>query len=154
MLTSNPGLQNLLVTYAVCTVLLVLTVKFSNFYGANMDEHPPEDAVLGKQPPVPADIKRRGRIIANNLENIPVDLALFWAGYVSVLTQSLGGGGKEEALALNVLLPVYTTARLAYVAAYARGAQPARTIVFAIATTRAISATGVLLSSASKAYAL
>ena len=154
MLSSNPGLQNLLVTYAVCTVLLVLTVKFSNFYGANMDEHPPEDVVLGKQPPVPADIKRRGRIIANNLENIPVDLALFWAGYVSVLTQSLGGGGKDEALALNVLLPVYTAARLAYVAAYARGVQPARTIVFAIATTSAISAAGVLLSSASKAYAL
>jgi hypothetical protein len=44
---------------------------------------------------VPDDIKRRTRIIMNNLENVPVDLALFWAAFVSVLAQSLAGGGKR-----------------------------------------------------------
>jgi len=136
------------------SVVLFFTAKFSNFYGANMDEHPPEDVVLGKQPPVPDDIKRRSRIIMNNLENLPVDLALFWAAFISVLAQSLGGGGKEEALALNVLLPVYTAARVGFVAFYARGVQPARTIAFALATASALAAAGVLLSSASKAFSL
>jgi hypothetical protein len=154
MLTSNANLQNLLVVYSVCTSVLFLLVKFSNFFGANMEDHPPEDVVLGKQPPVPADIKRRMRIIMNNLENTPIELALFWAGYVAVLTQSLGGGGREEALALTVLLPVYTAARVGFVATYALALQPARTICFVLATTCALAAAGVLLSAASKAYAL
>ena len=154
LLALNPNLPNLLVTYGVCTVTLFFTVKFSNFYGANMDDHPPEDAVLGKQPPVPADIKRRMRIITNNLENVPTELALFWAAFIAVLTQSLAAGGKEEALALNVLLPLYTAARAAFVAAYARSVQPARTIAFVVATSSAVAAAGVLLSSAAKAYAL
>lgn len=71
-----------------------------------------------------------------------------------MLTQSLGGGGAQEALALNVLFPIYTASRIAFVAAYARGVQPARTIVFALATFCALAAAGVLLASAAKAYAL
>ena len=119
-----------------------------------MDEHPPEDAVLGKQPPVPADIKRRMRLIMNNLENVPLELALFWAAYVAVLTQSLGGGGREEALALSVLLPLYTAGRVGFVACYALALQPARTLFFVLATTCAVAAAGVLLSAAGKAYTL
>jgi len=138
----------------VCTVALFLSAKFANFYGANIDEHPAEDVVLGKQPPVPADIKRRMRIIMNTVENVPIELSLFWAAFISVLTQSLGGGGAQEALALNVLFPIYTASRIAFVAAYARGLQPARTIVFALATFCALAAAGVLLASAAKAYAL
>ena len=155
MLTLNSNLPNLLVVYAVCTVATFFAVKFSNFFGANTDEHPPEDTVvLGKLPPVPADIKRRMRIIMNNLENVPIELALFWAGFVSVLAQSLGGGGKDEALALTVLMTVYTAARIGFVATYALSLQPARTICFATASACAVAAAGVLLSSASKAYSL
>lgn len=154
----NSNLPNLLVTYAVCTVVLHGTQKFANFYSANFDDHPPEDVVLGKQPPVPDDIKRRNRIMMNSLENVPVDLALFWAAFVSVLAQSIAGGGKdvgkEEALALNVLLPVYAAARVGFVVCYARGIQPARSIAFVLATASALAAAGVLLSSASKAFAL
>jgi len=147
----NSALPNLLVTYAVCTVVLFFVVKVCNFYGANMDDHPPEDALLGTQPPVPDDIKRRMRLIMNNLENAPMDLALFWAAFISVLVQS-SSGGKEEALALNVLLPIYTAGRLVYAVAYARGLQPLRTICFATSTSCTVAAAGVLLSSASKAY--
>ncbi len=68
------AISKMLVAYAACTVTLFITVKFSNFYGANMNEHPPEDSVLGKQPPVPADIARRP---LNNLENVGFDLTLF-----------------------------------------------------------------------------
>ena len=32
----NSALPNLLVTYAVCTVVLFFVVKVCNFYGANM----------------------------------------------------------------------------------------------------------------------
>jgi uncharacterized MAPEG superfamily protein len=147
----NSALPNLLVTYAVCTVVLFFVVKVCNFYGANMDDHPPEDALLGTQPPVPDDIKRRMRLIMNNLENAPMDLALFWAAFISVLVQS-SSGGKEEALALNVLLPIYTAGRLVYAVAYARGLQPLRSICFATSLSCTVAAAGVLLSSASKAY--
>jgi len=133
---------------------LFFAVKFSNFFGANMDDHPAEDSVLGKQPPVPADIKRRMRIIMNNLESVPMELALFWAGFISVLVQSLAGSGKEEALALNVLLPLYTAARIGFIATYALALQPARTICFVLSTFSAVAAAGVLLSSAAKAYSL
>ena len=82
-----------------------------------------------------------------------MDLALFWAAFISVLVQS-SSGGKEEALALNVLLPIYTAGRLVYAVAYARGLQPLRTICFATSTSCTVAAAGVLLSSASKAYML
>ncbi len=154
MITQNSNLQVALVVYAVATVVLLLAVKFSNFYAADMSDHPAEDAVLGKLPPVPEDIKRRKRIIANNNENVPIELAVFWAAFISVLVQSVGGGGKEEALALTVLVAVYAAARVAFVAAYALALQPARTIAFAVAMSSTVAAAGVLLASASKAYVM
>jgi len=91
----------------------------------------------------------------NNLENVPYDMLVFWAGFVSVLTQSIaGGGGAQEAVALNVLLPLYTALRLAFTVSYARGLQPYRTISFVAAMSCVISAAGVLLASASRAYLL
>lgn len=151
--TLNPALPNLLVTYSVCTAVLLFVVKFANFTSADSEEHPPEDAFL-KMPPPPADIKRRKRIVMNNLENVPYDALLFWAAFVSVLAQSIAGGGQQEALALTVLMPVYSAARVAFTACYVNGWQPYRTLSFVVGTSCVVCAAGVLLSSASKAYAL
>jgi hypothetical protein len=147
------AISNMLMAYAACTVALFLTAKFSNFYGANMDEHPPEDAVLGKQPPVPADIARRQRNIMNNLENVPLDLALFWAALLSVVVQAGGSGAAPaEALALTVLICTYTFARIGFTVSYVRALQPHRTICFVLGTFSSMTAAGVLLSSAARFY--
>lgn len=145
----------MLVAYAACTVTLFITVKFSNFYGANMNEHPPEDSVLGKQPPVPADIARRQRNIMNNLENVGFDLTLFWAALVAVVVQAGGSvAAPQEALALTVLICTYTAARVGFTASYVNALQPHRTICFVIGTACSLAAAGVLLSSAAHSYML
>ena len=147
------ALPNLLVTYAVCTATLLFTVKFANFAAVNSEERPAEDAMF-KMPPPPADIRKRQRVVMNNLENVPYDALVFWAAFVSVLAQSIAGGGQQEALALNVLLPVYSASRVAFTVFYVRGMQPFRTISFVVGMCSVVSAAGVLLASAAKAYAL
>jgi uncharacterized MAPEG superfamily protein len=151
----NDALPNLLVIYAVCTSLLYFVFKFSTFYCVNANERPPEDAALAKLPvPEPAEYKRRVRLLGNNIENVLIDLSLFWAAFVAVLALSIAGGGKQEALALSVLLPVYTAARLAFTVAYARAIQPLRSLAFSAALACVVAVAGVLLSSAAKAYTL
>ena len=103
---------------------------------------------------VTADIRKRQRVVMNNLENVPYDALVFWAAFVSVLAQSIAGGGQQEALALNVLLPVYSASRVAFTVFYVRGMQPFRTISFVVGMCSVVSAAGVLLASAAKAYAL
>jgi len=148
----NEALPNLLVIYAVCTVVNYLVFKFSTFYCVNANERPPEDAALAKLPvPEEAEYKRRVRLLGNNIENVLIDLSLFWAAFIAVLVQSLAGGGKQEALALSVLLPLYTAFRLAYTVAYARALQPLRSIAFSAALSCVIAAAGVLLAAAAKA---
>ena len=143
-------IANMVVTYAACTVALFLVVKFGNFYGANMAEHPPEDAILGKMPPVPADIARRQRSIMNNLENVLLDLTIFWAALVAVVVQAGNGSAPQEALALTILLPIYTAARAGFTASYICALQPHRTVCFVVGTTCSMAAAGVLLSSAAR----
>ena len=152
----NPALPNLLVTYAVCTVALLFNVKIGNFSSASSAEHPPEDAFL-KMPEPPPEIKRYQRLVMNNLENIPYDALLFWVAFVAVLAQSIAGagsGGQQEALALNVLLPIYSAARISFTVCYLRALQPYRTLSFVVGTCCVVAAGGVLLSSTAKAYSL
>lgn len=119
----------------------------------NSDEHPAEDDALPKLP-VPADIKRRQRTIMNNLENVPVDLAVFWAGALVVLAGSLGGTCVAEALALTILLPVYVGARVLFTICYLAAKQPFRTISFALGMMSSLAAAGVLVSAGAKVSAL
>lgn len=144
----------MLVIYAACTVVLYLVYKFSCFYCVNAPDRPPEDATLPAKLPElePAELKRRQRLLGNNMENVLVDLSLFWAAFVAVLVQTIAGGGRQEALALSILLPVYTASRVAFTVAYARAIQPLRSIVFTVGISCVFAAAGVLLSSAAKAY--
>ena len=107
-----------------------------------------------KMPPPPEDIKRRMRAIMNDLENIPVDLTIFWAALLVVLAGSQGGACTEEALALTVLLPIYVAMRVLYTVFYLRAIQPYRTVVFAIGTTTVFTASAVLVSAGAKTFAL
>lgn len=59
--------QPLLVTYAVCTVILILKQRFSIVWGADWSNKPEEDELFGISPPIPKDIKRRNRIIMNDM---------------------------------------------------------------------------------------
>ena len=101
-----------------------------------------------------ADIARRPRAIMNDLENVPTDLAVFWAGALVVLAGAVGGTCVAEALALTVLLPTYVGARVAFTYCYLAARQPYRTIFFVLGMCAVVSAAGVLVSAAAKVAAL
>jgi uncharacterized MAPEG superfamily protein len=153
MLSTNAYLQPMLLCYAISTLVLLVKQKFVNFYGVNQNERPPEDADLPKMP-VPTDIARRQRALINDLENVPTDLAVFWAGALVVLAGAIGGTCVAEALALTILLPVYVGARVAFTYCYLAAKQPYRTIFFVLGMCSVTSAVGVLVSAAVKVAAL
>jgi uncharacterized MAPEG superfamily protein len=123
-----------------------------NVYGVNPGDHPDEDKLADK--PVPGDIKRRQRAIMNDLENIPTDLVVFWAALVVVFIGSVGGRCSEEALALTVLLPVYTSGRFLHTTFYLISLQPFRSLSFFLGFLAVLSAGGVLVSAGSKVLTL
>lgn len=81
---------------------------------------------------------------------MPLDLVLFWGGFIAVLTGSLGGACRDEALALNVLLPVYTFARLFHTICYQCAWQPYRTLSYLLGMVAVLCACGVLISAAAR----
>ena len=139
------NVQHMFLGYAICTLIILVKAKCVNFWGVNSDEHPPEDKDLPKLP-VPADIKRRQRAIMNDLENLPVDMVVFWAGALTCFVAS----AEAEALALTVLMATYTGARVLHTTAYLGALQPWRTIAMVLGMCSVLSAAGVLVSAASK----
>jgi microsomal prostaglandin-E synthase 1 len=126
-----------------------------NMFGTNANEHPPEDGV--REPLQGARLQnaqRRQRVIMNDLENIPVDLAVFWSGLVVVFAGSLSGACVSEALALTVVFPAYTAARVLHSVFYLRAMQPFRSISFGFGLLSVLSAAGVLIAASVKVLAL
>lgn len=154
--TSNSNLQPLVIVYVVSTAVLWLKTKAANFYGVNPGHHPPEDVVLKLPPAVEDSVEatRRSRVIANDLENIPVDVAVFWAALLVVFIGSVGGTCSSEALALSVLFPVYVAFRVLYTYFYIAGKQPYRTASMSVSLCAAMAATGVLISAGVRVFML
>lgn len=121
---------------------------FINIYAGMSSDGPKEgDTVV---------MTRRQRNVANDLEN-SFDLPLFWGAYIAVLTGSAGGACSNEALALCVLFPVYVAARLCHAFFHLTDARPApapRTAFFFVGVLSATATCGVLLSAASRTFAL
>ena len=161
----TPALGAMTLTFAVCQVLLFFKCHVVALYAIDKSARPEEDFDKSKiavdLPAVPDDIKRRLRAVMNDLENIPIDVSTFWAAFVVVVAQAIGGrsdggaggAGQAEALALTVLFPLYTAFRFWHSYSYLRAMQPHRTLAMLLGLFTTIAASGVLLSSASKQLA-
>lgn len=81
----------------------------------------------------PDNIKRRERVFANDLENIPFHTAIFWGAFVVQAFANLSDYGKNETLALTALFVLYCFFRLTHTLTYVFALQPMRTISFILA---------------------
>lgn len=88
----------------------------------------------------------------NDLENIPADLAVFWAGFVAVLVGSFANRCHSEELALIVLMATYTGARVLHSVFYLTSMTPFRSISYMTGLFSVLSASGVLVSAARSAF--
>lgn len=151
----SPSSQNwnsLIVVYSACTLFLYLKYFFCQMYGVDYEAHPPEDAKLleGKtQVHSPEDLKRRKRMFANDLENLPIHLTVFWAAFIVQNFANASGNGKNETTALILLFILYTFFRTFFTVFYAFQIQPLRSIVFILANLMVIAAGIVMVISSS-----
>jgi len=97
------------------------------------------------------DNDRRKKVVANDAENVLVDLIVFWGAYV--LQQLIAGvNGQATCLALTILFPTYTFARCLYIIMYYNQLQPGRTICFVTGKMCAAAAGCILLANAAYYY--
>lgn len=127
---SNGDWDHMFQAFAVLSAILFFEYFMCLIYGANNTNHPEEDAMLGLDMTLPPDIKRRERIVANNLENIPLHFGVFWAAFCVQNYSNLSGHGHKETRALTVLYTIYAALRVMFVLFYAFAIQPFRSISF------------------------
>lgn len=143
--------NQLILTYAICTTWMAILYWAGLLYGANVANHPKEDEeVLGLKLEPPDGIVRRERIAVNNVENIPLGLAVFWAAFIIQNFCNVTGNGSQETLALIILFVIYTGMRTLFVIFYAFALQPHRSIVFVTGWLSVIAAAAVMISSATQ----
>lgn len=137
---SSEEWNNFIRIYAVSTVVIFMKYTLSLFYAANSGNHPTEDKMF-LLPPQPEDIRRRERQFLNDMENIPVHLAIFWAAFIIQNLQNAGGyGGRNGTLALSILFLTYTVSRALFTLCYIHAIQPFRTISYILATSCVVAA--------------
>lgn len=126
--------NNLVKIYAVLTVVIFVKYTISLFYAANSGNHPSEDKIF-LLPPQPGDVARRERQFLNDMENIPVHLAVFYAAFIMQTLQNASGrGGKIGTVALTALFLMYTMCRMLFTICYIHSIQPFRTIFYILGT--------------------
>lgn len=115
--------------FALCSLFLFTKYFAILIYAANLKNHPPEDKPLFGDD-TPPDIEKRQRVFANDLENIPFNVALFWGAFIVQNFANMSGHGKNETRALTVLFIIYCVARFLFTICYVFSFQPWRTILF------------------------
>mmetsp|Transcript_11216 Transcript_11216/g.16890 ORF Transcript_11216/g.16890 Transcript_11216/m.16890 type:complete len:127 (-) Transcript_11216:2059-2439(-) len=104
--------------------------------------------IIKPDTPVPDDIKRRSRVLANDLENIPIHLSVFILAFVVQNLVNMTGQGFYGTWALSVLYPVYAGLRTIFTICYLQAIQPFRTVVFILANVTVFTTCAILLYSA------
>ena len=131
---SSVAWQNMIYAYGACTLILAIKYQVSQFMGMNPDNHPSEDEkLLGDRAKVDSaeDLKRRVRQAANDVENIPFNMLIFWAAFAIQTLNNFGDdAGEAGTKGLTVLIIVYTIARVCYTICYLLKLQPFRSISF------------------------
>ena len=136
------------IIYAVSTVVLFMKYSMSLVYASNTGNHPSEDKQF-QLPPPPEDIRRRERQFANDMENIPFHMAIFWAAFnVQNYANATGNGGRDGTLALSCLFLIYTLARCLFTICYIGSYQPWRTITYMMGTLSVLTTAAFLIYSA------
>lgn len=138
--------------YAVCTLVLLLKYTFSSLYALNWENRMQEDhdAFGAEIIPVPTNLKRRERVAANNLENIPFNMAIFWGAFVVQCFCNATGHGDLETTLLTYIFLIYTISRILYSICYLYGLQPFRTLFYSVGLSCVISVSCIAIRSAFK----
>lgn len=97
---------------------------------------------------VPADIKRRARVFANHLENVPMHQLVFLLTFVVQNLVNMSGYGDDGTKALCVLYVAYAVFRVGFTLCYIAGLQPYRTVLFLLSQMTVFVTMGILLKGA------
>ena len=143
--TTGSELNSLTRTLGMCTLALFIKYVFVLFWSVNMANHPPEDKPQDKPQEdklVDANsdeaMKRKERILANDVENIPIHMVLQWACYLMIVEASDRDGSSNLVKALQALVIIYLLGRYGHTLCYAFGLQPWRSIFFIFAQLSAL----------------
>jgi len=138
--------------YTVCTLFILLKYTVSVLYAINWDNRLQEDhdTFGAKIIPVATNARRREKVAANNLENIPLHLGIFWSALIVQCFANATGHGDLETTLLTYLILIYSCFRFAYTICYLYGWQPFRTLFFVLATSCVVSVACIAIRSAWK----
>lgn len=144
--------NSLIRAYAICTLILFAKWFIALISSAEQANHPAEDekTIGGVAEPEPQILARRKRVFANDIENIPLNMIVFWAAFVLQFIYYQLDGGKEGTIGLTVLICVYTSARCLFHICYLYALQPYRTICFVIGNVTTAVAASFLVAAAFK----
>jgi hypothetical protein len=81
------------------------------------------------------EAKRKQRVLFNDIENIPLNLIVFWATFVLQFSLNYKDvdSNEDTTRALTALIVLYTFGRTSYSVCYTYGLQPYRSISFIFA---------------------
>lgn len=113
-------------------------------FSADGANHPKEDEKFGVPLLEGDEGNRKKRMLANDMENLPLQSVIFWGALLLQIFSNASGNGEYETHALIVLVIVYTVARVFYSVFYYFGLQPFRTISFFVAVLSTM-VTGILM---------
>ncbi len=134
--------------YAICTLAMHIKYFVTIMYASNPDDHPEEDAKMLAGKTAPADIKRRNRTAANDIENVPYHFVVFWAAFIVQGWSNASGNGEKETVALTCLIVIYVVFRFAYTFCYIYALQPWRTVFFMMSQFTVFTTSCILVASA------
>ena len=97
---------------------------------------------------VPANIQRRQRVLANDLENVPMHLLVFLLTFVVQNLVNMSGYGNDGTQALCVLYVAYAVFRCGFSLCYVLALQPYRTVFFLLSQITVFVTAGILLKGA------
>ena len=138
--------------YAIATLILTLKYTISQVAAADREKsYLPEDQFLANEAmknPEYDVFDRRRRIFANDMENIPFHVGIFWAAFIVQNFCNASGNGASETVALTVFLLLYTLGRCMHTISYLFALQPWRSLSFSVALGALFGGVSILVASA------
>ncbi len=141
--------NNMFISYSINGSILILKYLISSSMGRNPNNRPKEDK-LEKVDENDETIKRKWRVTANDVENIPIDLCIFFIAFFITCFAVLSKQGGNEALGLTILICFYTFGRIFFMIFYLSALQPWRSIAFFIGKLSTLCTLIIMISSAFK----
>ena len=138
--------------YAACTLCLAVKYQWSQMMGFDLANHPKEDERMnaGRRPVDEETQKRRNRQAANDVDNIPFNMVIFWAAFVVQMQVNFSSDldGQPGTRALTAVIIAYTASRFLYTVCYFTGVQPFRSIFYMMGSLCPLVAAAILVYSA------